>query len=118
VSVGQGSPEVFLLLVPLSFLLIGPGEELLYRGVIQGTLTEEFSVPSAIVLASGLFAVIHTFSLQGEGKIVYILVVFVLALVLGFVYEYTENLVVPALMHGAYNAVLFGSSYLQMTNAL
>jgi membrane protease YdiL (CAAX protease family) len=36
VEVGQENPGVFLLLIPLQFLLVGPGEELLYRGLIQG----------------------------------------------------------------------------------
>jgi membrane protease YdiL (CAAX protease family) len=31
--------------------------------------------------------------------------------VFGAVYEFTENLVVPALVHGAYNATLFSLLY-------
>ena len=36
-------------------------------------------------------------------------------LVFGVVYELTENLVVPALTHGLYNATLFGLLYLTVT---
>ncbi|WP_135826455.1 CPBP family intramembrane glutamic endopeptidase [Halorussus ruber] len=112
---GKQSPEVFLLLVPLSYLLIGPGEELLYRGLIQGMFVERFGKVRAIVLASSLFAVVHVFSLSGSGKLTYVVIVFGLALVLGGIYEYTDNLLVPAFIHGTYNAVQFAVAYLLVT---
>ncbi|MXR43069.1 CPBP family intramembrane metalloprotease [Halobaculum sp. WSA2] len=118
VTIGQQNPAVFLLLVPLSFLLVGPGEELLYRGLVQGTLRETLHPARAIVLASALFASIHLFSLTGEGKLVYVGIAFVLALVLGATYEYTDNLAVPAVIHGAYNAVQFASAYLTATGGI
>lgn len=117
VEIGQQNPAVFLLLIPLSFLLIGPGEELLFRGLVQGTLRETIHPTRAVVLASALFASIHLFSLSGEGKLVYIGVAFVLALVLGATYEYTGNLTVPALIHGAYNAVQFAGAYVTATGS-
>ena len=118
VTVGQQNPEVFLLLIPLSFLLVGPGEELLFRGLVQGTLRETLHPARAIVLASALFASIHLFSLTGEGKLVYIGIAFVLALVLGATYEYTGNLTVPSMIHGAYNAIQFADAYLTATGGL
>ena len=99
-------------------MLIGPGEELLYRGLIQGLFKESFGPLRAIVLASGLFAVVHVFSLSGTGKLTYIVIVFGLALILGGIYEYTDNLVVPAFIHGTYNAVQFALAYLQTTGGL
>lgn len=118
VEIGQQNPIVFLVLVPLSFILVGPGEELLFRGLIQGTLMETFHPIRAVVLASGLFALIHLPSLTGEGKLVYVGIVFALALVLGGTYEFTDNLAVPSLIHGAYNAVQFGGAYLAATGTL
>ena len=118
VEIGQQNPVVFLVLVPLSFMLVGPGEELLFRGLIQGRLRESFPRWRAIVLASGLFGIVHITSLVGEGKFVYVGVVFALALLLGAAYEYTDNLAVPALIHGAYNAVQFGAAYLLTTGAI
>ena len=67
-----------------------------------------FHPVGAIVLASALFASVHLFSLSGQGKFVYIGIVFGLA----------HNLVVPALIHGAYNAVQFGGAYLAATGGL
>lgn len=118
VSLGQQNPALFLLLVPLSILLVGPGEELLFRGLIQGMLSEEFHSARAIVLASALFGIVHIFSLSGEGKLIYVGLVFVLALILGTAYERTENLLVPSLIHGGYNAVQFGAAYVAATGGL
>jgi membrane protease YdiL (CAAX protease family) len=117
-ELGQQNPDVFLLLVPLSFLFIGPGEELLYRGVVQGRLREAFGPWVAIGVASIVFAVVHVFSLQGQGKLVYITILLVLSPILGAAYEWTENLAVPALIHGAFNAVQFYVAYLGATGGL
>lgn len=115
---GEQDPTVFLLLVPLSFLFIGPGEELLYRGVVQGRLRESFGPWVAIGVASFLFSVIHVFSLTGGGKLAYLAILFVLSPVLGAAYEWTDNLVVPSLIHGAFNAVQFYAAYLGATGGL
>lgn len=117
-AIGERDPRVFLLLIPLSFLLIGPGEELLYRGVVQGRLRESFGPWFAIALASLIFAFIHFFSLQGAGKLVYLAILFLLSPILGAAYEYTGNLVVSALIHGAFNALQFGLAYLMATGQL
>ncbi|WP_254547273.1 CPBP family intramembrane glutamic endopeptidase [Halomarina pelagica] len=112
VSTARDAPMTFLLLVPLSILLVGPGEELLYRGVVQGTLADVSHPIRAVILASAIFSLIHIFSLTGDGKILYLGIVFVQALVLGGTYLYTSNLVVPSLIHGFYNAIQFAFAYL------
>lgn len=107
-------PSVLLWLVPASFLLIGPGEELLFRGIVQGRLRETFDRVPGVVLASALFAGVHYAALTGGagGRLVTVTILFFPALVFGGVYELTDNLVVPALVHGAYNATLFALAYL------
>jgi membrane protease YdiL (CAAX protease family) len=113
VEIGIESPEVLLILVPMAFLLIGPGEELLFRGVVQGLLRERFSAAWAIVIASVVFAAIHYAAIVGSasGRITAVFVLFFPSLVLGGLYEYTDNLVVPALVHAAYDATLFVGLY-------
>jgi hypothetical protein len=110
----SADPTVLLWLIPASFLLIGPGEELLFRGIVQGRLRETFDRVPGVVLASALFAAVHFAALTGGagGRLVTIAVLFFPALVFGAVYELTDNLVVPSLVHGAYNATLFGLAYL------
>jgi len=110
----SANPEVIPFLILASFLLIGPGEELLFRGVIQGTLREHFSAPAAIFLASGAFAPLHITALIGDlqAGLVTIAVLFLPSLAFGYAYERTDNLVVPALAHGIYDAFLFAMLYL------
>lgn len=107
-------PTVLLWLVPASILLIGPGEELLFRGIVQGRLRETFDAVPGVALASAIFAGIHYVALTGGtgGRLVTVTILFFPALVFGGVYELTDNLVVPSLVHGAYNATLFAFAYL------
>lgn len=113
-ELGRADPLVFALLIPISFLLIGPGEELLFRGVIQNSLVEALGRIPGILLATLLFAAAHVFSLAGplSGRAVTVLLLFVPGLVLALTYDYSQNIVVPALVHGAYNATLFALSFL------
>jgi len=108
------NPEIVPYLLPFVFLLNGPGEELLFRGVIQGRFREDYGGPVAIVLASLMFAPAHIVSLVGspQAAAITISILTVPSLVFGAVYEYTDNFTVPALVHGLYNSILFGSIYL------
>jgi len=110
---GAENPEVLLLLIPAAFIFIGPGEEILFRGVVQSRLREAFSPWVAIPLASVIFGAVHYVALTGAapGRIVTIGILSTLTLVFGATYEYTENLVVPSFIHGAYDAVLFAGLY-------
>ncbi|ELZ90392.1 hypothetical protein C440_16976 [Haloferax mucosum ATCC BAA-1512] len=112
-EISAQNPEVLLFLIPASFLIIGPGEELLFRGVVQNRLRESFGPVSGILLASAFFAAIHFAALAGGtgARLVTISVLFVPSLIFGIAYELTDNLVVPSLIHGAYNATLFSLLY-------
>lgn len=130
-TIGQieQNPRIALYMIPLSLIVIGPGEEFLFRGVIQTKLRESFSGVGAVGVASAIFALIHI-PAYGSGVIldiaqqggataanirslgVTLLILFMLALVLGYVYEKTDNLTVPIITHGFFNAVQFGLAYL------
>lgn len=112
----EENPQVLLLLVPLSVIVTGPAEELLYRGIIQTRLREVFGMGSAIAVASTVFALVHipAYALGSGfniGLATVLGILLILGAFLGTVYEYTDNLVVPAVAHGLYNAVVFGSNY-------
>lgn len=112
------NPEIVLYLLPGAYLLIGPGEELLFRGVVQNRIREEFSAVPGVILASAIFAAIHVGSLVASNPSAVLVTVGVLmgpSLILGAIYEYTRNLVVPILVHGTYNAIIFLSLYLVAT---
>ncbi|SEQ93399.1 CPBP family intramembrane glutamic endopeptidase [Natrinema salaciae] len=110
----QESPELMLVLVPLAILVIGPFEELLYRNVIQKSLYDTFSRFGAVAVASVIFASVHVlaYATAGIGAVIASLgTIFGLSIVLGTIYERTDNLLVPALVHGVYNALLFANLY-------
>lgn len=113
-EIGIQNPETLLLLIPASILIIGPGEELLFRGVVQGRLREVFGPVPGIAIPSIVFAGLHWFAISGGsigGNIASLSLIAVLAGVLGVTYEYTDNIVVPAMIHGLYNATLFSLLY-------
>ena len=120
VLAGAGDPTYFLLMVPVSLLFVGPAEELLFRGAVQGRLRQSWGVWPAIVGATVLFGLIHIPAISGGfgAQLSYALLVGVLGLLLGSLYEYTRNILVPSLIHGAYNATLFGLLYLSEVGAL
>ena len=118
-EMGVEQPEALLLLIPISLLFIGPGEELLFRGTIQNRLREAYGPLVAVVVASALFAALHVVALTGglSGRLVSIGLLFLPSLVLGFAYERTRNLVVTAVVHGAYDATIFGLLYVSVQYA-
>ncbi|QIO20934.1 CPBP family intramembrane glutamic endopeptidase [Haloarcula sp. JP-L23] len=111
IEAGRENPPLFLYMVPVALLLVGPGEELVFRGVVQGLFRRSFGVVPGIVLASLLFGLGHAFAISSGSAWTYVLTAGALGVVLGTVYEYTESIVVPALAHGLWNAGLFVLNY-------
>lgn len=112
----QSDPRLALYMIPVALFVIGPCEEFLFRGVIQTKLTESWGARGGVVVASGIFSIVHVPSYGGLSAglsqlVITLSVLFALALILGTIYEKTENLVVPIVAHGFYNAVLFGLTY-------
>lgn len=117
----RGQPELLLAFVPLSWLLIGPGEELLSRNIVQKHLYEGFSRASSVLVGTAVFAAIHLPAYAtGPPPAIFatLIQLFGISLVLGVVYERTENLVVPALVHGTYNALQFAAAYVAITTGV
>ncbi|MFP8952725.1 CPBP family intramembrane glutamic endopeptidase [Natrialbaceae archaeon A-arb3/5] len=105
------APIYYVALMVISILLIGPAEELLFRGLIQNYVRPAFGSTGAIVWTSVVFAAIHLpvyLTAALASATVSLVVVFALSLILGAVYERYRNLVLVMLIHGVYNAVLFG----------
>jgi len=116
-ELAMGNPSIIPLFIAASFLVIGPCEEILYRGVVQGRLRESLPAAPSILISAAIFAAIHVVALAGgaSARLTTVSILFVPSLVFGAVYEYTENLVVPALLHGLHNAVLFTALYVTVT---
>lgn len=103
-------------MIPITVLFVGPGEELLFRGVIPGLFRRAYGPVPAIVIASGLFDVAHYAALAGSDKRTYIVVTILLGLLLGGLYEQTDNVLVPIVVHGIYNAILFAGQWAVAVN--
>ena len=117
----EGVLVTLLLLVPLSLVVIGPAEELLFRGVIQSYLDGAFSRGPAVVLTSVLFALVHlptTWAATPDAIAVSVTlaILFGLSVLLGYLYVWTENLAVPILVHGLYDALLFAIAYVVLSS--
>lgn len=105
----SGNPVYYLYLIPIMIFFVGPVEEIVFRGITQGSFRENFSVHTSVIVTSIIFGLIHIPSIQAEeylSVISYVLITCVLGLILGYIYERTEDIVVPSLIHGTYNAFL------------
>lgn len=113
-EVAMQNPGIILPLIAAMFLVVGPCEEILYRGVVQGRLRESLSAVPSILIASTVFAAIHVMALTGGAgaRLTTIALLFIPSLVLGALYEYTGNLVAAALLHAIHNSVLLVLLYL------
>ena len=91
----KGTPDFILLMVAV--VLAAPVmEEIFFRGVLQGTVERCFGSIVAIILTSGVFAVIHMRA---------VLQLFIMGAVLAYLYWKTRNMTVPVLAHAVSNAV-------------
>lgn len=120
VTRGREAPVYFLYMIPVSLVLVGPIEELLFRGVVQGVLRRSFGVRAGIVVASALFGLVHWIAVSGgpTQKFAYVAIAATLGIVLGVLYERTETIVAPGLAHGVYNSVLFAIQYAGTTGVV
>ena len=119
----EGYLATLLALVPLSILVVGPAEELLFRGVIQRYLDDAVSTLPAILVSSVLFAFVHipTTVIATPNPVavgVTLVILFGLSVLLGYLYVWTENLVVPILVHGLYDALVFALAYWALSSGL
>jgi len=87
-------------------LLVGPAEELLFRGIIQRSLRDYLGSWPSILFAGFVFGFGHIdLSATAPGDILWLVGLSALGVILGWVYERTDNLVVPAIAHGGFNSL-------------
>lgn len=116
-TLGEGNPQLLLYLIPIALLLNGPIEEFLFRGLVQGLFRDAYGVLPGIALSAAVFGVVHYFAVSGGGgNIIFTLtVITALGTLLGVLYEWSENLFVPGLVHGLFNAIQYAGLYLVTT---
>lgn len=109
----QGNSIYYLYMIPVMILFVGPVEEIIFRGILQGSFRENLNTPVAIMITSLVFGLAHVPAVGGlsSGAIPYVIMSATLGAMLGTVYEYTEDIFVPALSHGLYNTALLLIAY-------
>ncbi len=116
-----GDPSFLLVLVPLVLFVNAPVEELVFRNVVQKRLYGAYGKGWAVVLASVIFALVHLPAyynpdLRATGVMVGL--IFAGSLVFGWTYARTDNLVVPTVVHGLFNAIQILLLYFYLTTDL
>ncbi|MGQ4556752.1 CPBP family glutamic-type intramembrane protease [Halobellus sp. GM3] len=115
VEQGSGQPVYFLYLIPVTVLLVGPTEELIFRGIVQGLFRRAYGSAVAVAGASAVFAAVHISSYSGEGALATLATILILGGALGVLYEKSQNLLVPAVVHGLFNTAQFVGVYATAT---
>lgn len=84
------------------FLLVGTGEEILFRGVLFRWIDEKWGFPAALIVSSVLFGLMHIF--EPDATLWSSLAIAVEAgLLLGAAYKYSGTLWLPIGIHWAWN---------------
>ena len=94
-----------LVLGIVTILLAPVAEETLFRGIIYPAIKQAGFPKTALWVTSLLFAAIHT-------NLPTFLPLLLLAIILTFLYEKTDNLLAPIAAHSVFNAVNFAALYL------
>jgi len=95
-------------LILLSLFLVGPVEELAFRGFVQRGFENSFGKTRGLLIASLLFGLLH-----GLNSLRAIVPIFAVSLILGYVWQKTNgNTIASGLMHGVYDSIAIVIAYL------
>ncbi|TXT61911.1 MAG: putative CAAX amino terminal protease self-immunity [Promethearchaeota archaeon] len=105
-----------ILLSIIMIVIIGPSEEIAFRGFMQRGLVRSYNKKKGIWITAIIFALIHVVTVLVDipnspiSTIVYFFVLFapylLISLILGYLFSWrNENLIAPILTHGVYNAI-------------
>jgi membrane protease YdiL (CAAX protease family)/predicted RNA-binding Zn-ribbon protein involved in translation (DUF1610 family) len=105
-----------ILLVLIMILVVGPSEEIAFRGYTQKGLVRNLGNSSGIFITAIIFTAIHlltliltAFASPISFFVQFILMIFpylALSLLLGMLFHYrNENLIAPIVLHGVYNSL-------------
>jgi membrane protease YdiL (CAAX protease family) len=95
-------PQLAMITVVM-ICFVGFVEEYLFRGLLQRRLQTEFGRWPGLLIASGLFGLMHS----GYGVPAEVLFAGVIGLVYGLLYDYLDSLVFITVAHGVLNVFLF-----------
>ncbi len=96
---GVSKMRIFLLMT----LLIGPGEELFWRGFLQRRLQSHQGPLKGYLLATAVYTLIHV----GSGNLMLVLAAGICGLFWGYLYFRTGSIVINVVSHTAWDIAIF-----------
>lgn len=99
IAPAEFSLSAYLMTLLVVAIVAPVAEEVLFRGVLYRWLRERIGIVFALILSSLIFSVVH-------GVVALIPAIAVLGLILGWIYERTQSIWAPILVHGIYNAIV------------
>jgi len=97
----EGESKVFLSLLLL--LLVGPAEEIFWRGFVQRLLGEKYGEWSAFFVTTIIYTLVHIWSLN----FMLIMAAMVCGAFWGMLYKYNKNLVTLIISHAVWDVSVF-----------
>lgn len=97
----QEAPEWRILILML--IVIGPGEELFWRGFLQRKLQTKFGINSGFLLATFLYAAVHLFT----GNMVLVLAALTCGLFWGWLYKKYNSMIINIVSHTIWDIMVF-----------
>lgn len=98
----RGSASVFRV-TALLLLVIGPGEELFWRALLQGRLEKRWGAAGGWLAASALYTAVHA----GSGNPLLLLAAAVCGLFWGFLFLRFRSIVLNAVSHSLWDVAVF-----------
>lgn len=101
------------LMIAISFLIIGPAEEYLFRGFIYGgllSITKGHHWLGLAIISSLLFALVHAYYAitYGYASVIAFITLTAFAFAMAITYYWSNgNILIPAFIHGLYDATGF-----------
>lgn len=87
----------------LLFFLVGPSEEIFWRGFVQHQLSERFSAPAALLATTAIYALVHIWTLN----LILILAAAGAGLFWGWLYQRAQSLVSVIVSHALWDLLIF-----------
>jgi len=104
------TPAGLLLYLLFSVFIIGLGEELFWRGFIQGKISERIGGSRAVPVTAGLFTLIHCYVfifLPAHKAVILLGLIGVAGAIWGYMYQKTRSIWSAALSHGITAAIVW-----------
>ena len=87
-------------------------EEFAFRGVIYSGLRKKYGIVISLLLQASIYALIHIRYIDVM-ELQKILILFILGIAWGYVYERTRNIFYCVVMHGLFNVLIYYDMFLR-----